>query len=84
MFDKHHTLQWDQDHQIIYLEYVMDFNLLSITLINILVPMSDISSIIICNCSYQHVSLFNVFNDTFVKQNNDCGTCMFNIVCIIK
>jgi hypothetical protein len=68
VFDEHHMLQWDQDHQIIYLEYVMDLSLLSITLINILTPMSDISSLIICNCSYWHVSLFNVFNDTFGKQ----------------
>jgi hypothetical protein len=62
----------------------MHLSLLSITLINVLTPMSDISSIIIYNCSYRYVSLFNVFNDTFGKQNNNCGTCMFNVVCIIK
>jgi hypothetical protein len=61
----------------------MHLSLLSITLINILTPTNDISSIIIYNCSYRHVSIFNVFNDTFDKQNNDCGTCMFNVVYVL-
>ncbi len=46
-------------------------NLLFITL-NILAPTSDISSIITsCNCPYQHVSLFNEFDDKFGKLNKD-------------
>jgi hypothetical protein len=50
----------------------MDFNLLSITL-NILAPISDISSITTSyNCSYQLVNLYNVFIDKFGKLDNDC------------
>jgi hypothetical protein len=50
----------------------MNLNLLSITL-NIIAPISDISSIITsCNYSYQHVSLYNVFVDEFCKLDNDC------------
>jgi hypothetical protein len=44
----------------------MDLNLLSITL-NTLTPTSDISFITTDNCSYQHVSLFNEFDDKFGK-----------------
>jgi hypothetical protein len=62
----------------------MNFNLLSITL-NILTPTSDISSITIsCNCSYQHVSLFNKYNDKFDKLDKDCSTGLFNAKCIVK
>jgi hypothetical protein len=35
-------------------------------------------------CSYQHVSLFNEFDDKFGKLNKDCWTCMFNVDCIIE
>jgi hypothetical protein len=52
----------------------MDLSLLSITL-NILAPTSDISSITTsCNCSYQHVNLFNEFDDKFGKLDKDCWT----------
>jgi hypothetical protein len=62
----------------------MDLSLLFITL-NILTPISDISSITIsCNCSYRHASLFNEFDDKFGKLNKDCWTSMFNAECIIK
>jgi hypothetical protein len=62
----------------------MDLNLLSITL-NILAPISDISSITTsCNCSYKHVSLFNEFDDKLGKLDKDCWTHMFNAECIIK
>jgi hypothetical protein len=61
----------------------MDFNILSITL-NILTSTSDISSITTsCNCSYQHVSLFNEFDDKFGKLNKDCWIGMFNVKCIV-
>ncbi len=50
----------------------MDPNLLFIIL-NILAPISDISSITTsCNCSYQHVNLFNEFDDKFGKLYKDC------------
>jgi hypothetical protein len=60
----------------------MDFSLLSITL-NILTPISHIS-FITTNCifSYQHVSLFNEFDDKFGKLNKDCWIGMFNVECI--
>ncbi len=62
----------------------MDLNLLSITL-KILTPINDISSITRnCNCSYQHVSLFNECNDKYGKSNKDYWTCMFNVKCIVK
>lgn len=58
-------------------------NLLLIAL-NILEPTNDISSNpTSCNCSCQHVNLFNELNDKFGKLNNDCWTCIFNIECII-
>jgi hypothetical protein len=63
---------------------LMDLNLLFITLI-ILALISDISSITTsCNCSYQHVSLFNESDDKFGKLDKDCCTSMFNVECIIK
>jgi len=44
-----------------------------------LAPTNDISFIITsCNCSYQHVSLFNEFDGNFDKLNNDCWTCTSN------
>jgi len=56
----------------------MDLNLLFMTL-NIIPPTNDISSITTSfNCSYQHVSLFNEFDDKFGKLNKDCWTSMFN------
>jgi hypothetical protein len=62
----------------------MNLSLFSITL-NILAPKSDISFITTnCNCSYQHVSLFNEFDDKFRKLDKGCWTCMFNAECIIK
>jgi hypothetical protein len=62
----------------------MDLGLLFITL-NILAPTSDISSITTnCNCSYQHVSLYNEYDDKFGKLNKNCWTCMFNVERIIK
>ncbi len=62
----------------------MDLSILIITL-NILVPKNDISSITTsCTCSYQHVSLFNEFDDKFGKLNKDCWTSMFSVECIIK
>jgi hypothetical protein len=62
----------------------MDLSLLSITL-NILTPISDISSITTSyNYSYRHVSLFNESNDKFGKLKKDCWTCMFNVKCITK
>jgi hypothetical protein len=49
----------------------MDLSLLSITL-NILTPTSDILCITTsCNCSYQHVNLFNESDDKFGKVNKD-------------
>jgi hypothetical protein len=49
----------------------MDLNLLLITL-NILVLIIDIPFITTsCNCSYQHVNLFNEFDGKFGKLNND-------------
>jgi hypothetical protein len=53
----------------------MNFNMLSITL-NILAPTNDVSSITSCNCSYQHVSLFNKLDHTFDKLGKDCWTSM--------
>jgi hypothetical protein len=62
----------------------MNFSLLFITS-NILAPTSDISSITTSyNCSYQHVSLFNVSIDKFGKLDNDYWTCMFNVECVVK
>jgi hypothetical protein len=62
----------------------MDLSLLYTTL-NILAPTSDISSITTsCNFSYQHVSLFNEYDDKFDKLDKDCWTGMFNVKCIIK
>ncbi len=50
----------------------MDLSLLFIIL-NILTPTNDISFITTsCNCSYQHVNLFNEFDDKFGKLNKDC------------
>ncbi len=50
----------------------IDHSLLFITL-NILTPTSDISSITTsCNCSYQHLSIFNESDDRFGKLNKDC------------
>jgi hypothetical protein len=41
---------------------------------------NDISSLTISfNCLYQHVTLFNEFNDKFDKLDNDCWIGMFNI-----
>jgi hypothetical protein len=37
-----------------------------------------------CNCSYQHVSLFNEFDDKFGKLKKDCWIGMFNDECIVK
>jgi hypothetical protein len=49
----------------------MELSLLLITL-NILAPTSDISSITTsCIYSYQHVSLFNEYDDKFAKLNKD-------------
>jgi hypothetical protein len=62
----------------------MDLSLLFIIL-NILTPTNDISFITTsCNCSYQHVNLFNEFDDKFGKLNKDCWISMFNVECIIK
>jgi hypothetical protein len=62
----------------------MNLRLLSIPF-NVLAPINDISSITTsCNCSYQHVSLFNESNDKFGKLNKDCWTSMFNVECIVK
>ncbi len=55
-------------------------NLLSKTL-NILALINDISSITTSyNCLYQHVSLFNEFNDKFGKLDQDCWIGMFNVL----
>jgi len=49
----------------------MNLTLLFITL-TILALTCDISYVTTsCNCSYQHVSLFNVFVDKFGKLDND-------------
>jgi hypothetical protein len=62
----------------------MNLRLLSIPF-NILAPINDISSITTsCNCSYQHVSLFNESDDKFGKIDKDCWTSMFNVECIVK
>ncbi len=62
----------------------MYLNILSKTL-NILALISDISSIITSyNFLYQHVSLFNEFNDKFGTLNKDCWIGMFNVKCIVK
>ncbi len=54
------------------LNMFMNLSLLFITL-NILAPTNDISFITTSyNCSYPHVSLFNVSIDKFGKLNNDC------------
>ncbi len=37
-----------------------------------------------CNCPYQHVSLFNEFDDKFGKLDKDCWIGMFNVECIVK
>jgi hypothetical protein len=61
---------------------LMDFSLLSITL-NILAPIGHISFITIsCIFSYQHVNLFNEFDDKFGKLNKGCWIGMFNVECI--
>ncbi len=61
----------------------MGFCVLPITL-HILASTSDISFITTsCNCSYQHVSLFNEFNDKFGKLNKDYWIGMFNVPCIV-
>jgi hypothetical protein len=50
----------------------MDPSLLSMTL-NIMASTSDISSMTTSyNCLYQHVSLFNEFDDKFGKLDKDC------------
>ncbi len=50
----------------------MDLSALFITL-NILTPTNDISSVTTsCNCSYQHLNLFNESNDKFGKLYKDC------------
>ncbi len=62
----------------------MNINLLFITL-NILAPISDISSIITSwNCLYWHVSQFNECDDTFKKLNKNFWIGMFNIKFIVK
>jgi hypothetical protein len=62
----------------------IDPSLLFITF-NILTPTNDISSITTsCNCSYQHVSIFNEYDDKFGKLNNDYWTGMFNVEFIVK
>jgi hypothetical protein len=62
----------------------MDLSLLFITF-NILTLTTNISFIITsCNCSHQHVSIFNKFNDKLGKLNKDCWTSMFNVKCIVK
>jgi hypothetical protein len=62
----------------------IDLSLLFITL-NILTPTNDISSITTsCNFSYQHVSLFNEFDDKFGKLDKDCWIGMFNDEFIVK
>jgi hypothetical protein len=37
-----------------------------------------------CNCSYQHVILFNEFDYKFGKLSKDFWIGMFNVKCIIK
>jgi hypothetical protein len=37
-----------------------------------------------CNCSYQHVILFNEFDYQFGKLSKDFWIGMFNVKCIIK
>jgi hypothetical protein len=62
----------------------MDLSLLFITL-NILAPTNDISFMTTsCDCSYQHVNLFNESDDKFIKLDKDYSTNMFNVECIIK
>ncbi len=62
----------------------MDLSLLFITL-NILAPTNDILCITTsCNCSYQHVKLFNESNDKFGKLDKDYWIGMFNVKCIVK
>jgi len=62
----------------------MNLTLLFITL-TILALTCDISYVTTsCNCSYQHVSLFNVFVDKFGKLDNDYWIGVFNSKCIIK
>jgi hypothetical protein len=61
----------------------MDLSLLSITL-NILAPTSDISFITTnCNCSYQHVSLFNELDDKFGKLDKDCWTFICSMLNVL-
>jgi hypothetical protein len=46
---------------------------------------NDISSLTISfNCVYQHVCIFNEFNDKFDKLDNDCWIGIFNIECIVR
>jgi hypothetical protein len=46
---------------------------------------NDISSLTISfNGVYQHVSIFNEFNDKFDKLDNDYWIGIFNIECIVK
>ncbi len=62
----------------------MDLSLLSKTL-NILALINDISSITTSyNFLYQHVSLFNEFNDKFSKLDKDYWIGMFDVECIVK
>jgi hypothetical protein len=62
----------------------MSLNLLFKTL-NVLAPISDISSIITSyNCLYWHVSQFNECDDMFEKINKDFLIGMFNIKFIVK
>ncbi len=62
----------------------MNLNLLSITLC-ISTLKSGIPCITTnCNCSYQHLTLLNKYNDKFGKLDNDFKTSMFNIECIIR
>jgi hypothetical protein len=61
-----------------------DLKLFSITF-NILAPTSDISFITrSCNCSYQHLNLFNEFVDKYGRLDKNCWTIMFNVECIVK
>jgi hypothetical protein len=61
----------------------MDLNLLFITL-NILTSTNDISSITTsCNYSYQHVSLFNEFDDKFGKLYKNCWTFICSMLNVL-
>jgi len=59
----------------------MDLNLLLITL-NILALIIDIPFITTsCNCSYQHVNIFNEFDGKFGKLNNDDCIVRSSLLC---